>query len=113
MEPVQETTVMEPVQETTVMEPVQETTVMEPVQETTVMEPASEEDRSIRYEDIRSFRDNNMVDTEEFANDATYDRFEQELKGIPEAVKVETESNAMEVFVDYIVFDDQRVVKNP
>jgi hypothetical protein len=112
MEPVQETTVMEPVQETTVMEPVQETTVMEPVQETTVMEPASEEDRSTRYEDIRSFRDNNMVDTEEYANDATYNRFEQELKGIPEAVKVETESNGLEIFVDYI-FDGQRVVKNP
>jgi hypothetical protein len=113
MEPVQETTVMEPVQETTVMEPVQETTVMEPVQETTVMEPASEEDRSTRYEDIRSFRDNNMVDTEEYANDATYDRFEQDLKGIPEAVDVETESNGMGISVDYIVFDDQRVVKNP
>jgi hypothetical protein len=112
MEPVQETTVMEPVQETTVMEPVQETTVMEPVQETTVMESASEEDRSTRYEDIRSFRDNNMVDTEEYANDATYDRFEQELKGIPEAVKVETESNGLGIFVDYI-FDGQRVVKNP
>jgi hypothetical protein len=103
---------LEPVQETTVMEPVQETTVMEPVQETTVMESASEEDRSTRYEDIRSFRDNNMVDTEEYANDATYDRFEQELKGIPEAVKVETESNGLGIFVDYI-FDGQRVVKNP
>jgi hypothetical protein len=112
-QPVQETTVMEPVQETTVMEPVQETTVMEPVQETTVMEPASEEDRSTRYEDIRSFRDNNMADTEEYANDATYDRFEQELRGIPEAMKVETEANGMDIFVDYIVFDDQRVVKNP
>jgi hypothetical protein len=78
-----------------------------------VMEPASEEDGSTRYEDLRSSRDNNMVDTEEYANDATYDRFEQELKGIPEAVKVETESNGMEIFVDYIVFDDQRVVKNP
>jgi hypothetical protein len=94
------------------LEPVQETTVMEPVQETTVMESASEEDRSTRYEDIRSFRDNNMVDTEEYANDATYDRFEQELKGIPEAVKVETESNGLGIFVDYI-FDGQRVVKNP
>jgi hypothetical protein len=113
MEPVQETTVMEPVQETTVMEPVQETTVTEPVQETTVMGPAYEEDISTGYEDLQSFRDDNMVDTEEYANDATYDRFEQELKGIPEAVKVETEYNGIEIFVDYIVFDDQRVVKNP
>jgi hypothetical protein len=54
-----------------------------------------------------------MVDTEEHANDVTYDRFEQELKGIPEAVKVETESNGLEIFVDYIVFNYQRVVKNP
>jgi hypothetical protein len=95
------------------MEPVQETTVMEPVQETTVMEPASEEDRSTRYEDIQNFRDNNMADTEDHANDATYDMFEQELKGTPGAVKAETESNGMEIFVDYIVSDDQPVVKNP
>jgi hypothetical protein len=113
MEPVQETTVMEPVQETTVMEPVQETTVMEPVQETTVMEPTSEEDRSIRYEDIRGFRDNNIVETEEYADDTTSDRFEQELNGMPEAVRVESEYNGMEIFVDYIVVDDQRVIKNP
>jgi hypothetical protein len=113
MRPDENSIAMEPVQETTVMEPVQETTVMEPVQETTVMETASEEDRSTRYEDIGSFRDNNMVDTEEYANDATYERFEQELKGIPEAVKVEKELKGMEIFVDYIVFDDQRGVKNP
>jgi hypothetical protein len=134
MEPVQDTTVMEPVQDTTVMEPVQDTTVMEPVQDTTVMEPvrngldevmsnsetspnlldpASEEDTSTRYEDVGSFQDNNMVETEEYAGDAAYDKFEQELKGIPEAVAVETESNGLEIFVDYIVFDDQRVVKNP
>jgi hypothetical protein len=126
MEPVQETTVMEPVQETTVMEPVQETTVMEPVQneldevmsnaETSpnLLDPASEEDTATRYEDVGSFRDNNMVESEEYSSDAAYDRFEQELKGIPEAVAIETESNGMEIFVDYIVFDDgQRVVKNP
>jgi hypothetical protein len=134
MRPVQGTTVMEPVQGTTVMEPVQGTTVMEPVQGTTVMEPvrneieeimsnaetspnildpASEEDTSTRYEDIRSFRHDNMPETGEYSSDTAYDKFEQELKGIPEAVKVETESNGMEVFVDYIVFDDQRVVKNP
>jgi hypothetical protein len=125
MQPVQGTTVMEPVQGTTVMEPVQGTTVMEPVRneieeimsnaETSpnILDPASEEDTSARYEDIRSFRHDNMVETEEYLSDTAYDKFEQELKGIPEAVKVETESNGMEVFVDYIVFDDQRVVKNP
>jgi hypothetical protein len=52
-----------------------------------------------------------MVETKEYASDTAYDEFEQELKGIPEAVEVETESNGMEIFVDYIVFDDQRVVK--
>jgi hypothetical protein len=134
MEPVQGTTVMEPVQGTTVMEPVQGTTVMEPVQGTTVMEPVrneldevmsntetspnlldptSEEDASTRYEHVGSFRDNTMVETEEYSSDAAYDKFEQEIKGIPEAVEVETESNGMEIFVDYIVFGDQRVVKNP
>jgi hypothetical protein len=92
---------------------VQETTVMEPVQETTVMEPPSEEDISTRYEDVGSLRNNNMVEYEEYSSDTTYDNFEQELNGIPEAVNVETEYNGIEIFVDYIVFDDQRVVKNP
>ena len=134
MEPVQETTVMEPVQETTVMEPVQETTVMEPVQETTVMEPmqnevdegmsevetspnflnpASEEDTSNRYEDVGRAQDNDVVETEEYSGDAAYEKYEQELKGTPGAVEVETESNGMEIFVDYVVFDGQQVVKNP
>ena len=96
------------------MRPNEDSIATQPVQETTVMEPASEEDRSTRNEDIRTFQDNNIVDTEEYANDATtYDKFEQELNGIPEAMKVETEANGMDIFVDYIVFDDQRVVKNP
>ena len=107
------------------MEPVQETTVMEPVRneldevmsnaETSpnLLDPASEEDTSTRYEDVGSLRDNNMVESEEYSSDAAYDKFEQELKGIPEAVAIETESSGIEIFVDYIVFDDQRVVKNP
>ena len=116
MEPVQETTVMEPVQETTVMEPVRnELDEVMPNAETSpnLLDPASEEDTSTRYEDIGSLRDNNMVESEEYSSDAAYDKFEQELKGIPEAVAIETESSGIEIFVDYIVFDDQRVVKNP
>jgi hypothetical protein len=125
MEPVQETTVMEPVQETTVMEPVQETTVMEPMQnevdkgmsevETSpnFLNPASEEDTSNRYEDDGRAQDNDVVETEEYSGDAAYEKYEQELKGTPGAVEVETESNGMEIFVDYVVFDGQQVVKNP
>jgi hypothetical protein len=135
MEPVQETTVMEPVQETTVMEPVQETTVMEPVQETTVMEPvqneldevvsnveadpnslypASEGDTTSRYLDVGRVQGNGATETEEYAGDTEYGEFEQELRGTPETVEVETESAGIEIFVDYVIFDGgQRVVKNP
>ena len=31
--------------------------------------------------------------------------FEQELRGTPGAVEVETESDGIEIFVDYVVFD--------
>jgi len=125
MRPVENSIVMEPVQETTVMEPVQETTVMEPVQnevdegmsevETSpnFLNPASEEDTSNRYEDDGRAQDNDVVETEEYSGDAAYEKYEQELKGTPGAVEVETESNGMEIFVDYVVFDGQQVVKNP
>jgi len=125
MRPVENSIVMEPVQETTVMEPVQETTVMEPMQnevdegmsevETSpnFLNPASEEDTSNRYEDDGRAQDNDVVETEEYSGDAAYEKYEQELKGTPGAVEVETESNGMEIFVDYVVFDGQQVVKNP
>jgi hypothetical protein len=126
MEPVQETTVMEPVQETTVMEPVQETTVMEPVQneldevvsnveaDPNSLYPASEGDTTSRYLDVGRVQGNGATETEEYAGDTEYDEFEQELRGTPEAVEVETESAGIEIFVDYIIFDDgQRMVKNP
>jgi hypothetical protein len=125
MRPDENSIAMEPVQGTTVMEPVQGTTVMEPVRneldevmsntETSpnLLDPTSEEDASTRYEHVGSFRDNTMIETEEYSSAAAYDKIEQEIKGIPEAVEVETESNGMEIFVDYIVFDDHRVVKNP
>jgi hypothetical protein len=126
MRPVENSIVMEPVQETTVMEPVQETTVMEPMQneldeamsevETSpnFLNPASEEDTSNRYEDVGRAQDNDVVETEEYSGDAAYEKYEQELKGTPGAVEVETEYNGMEIFVDYVVFDDgQQVVKNP
>jgi hypothetical protein len=117
---------MEPVQETTVMEPVQENTVMEPVQDEldevvsnveadpNSLDPASEEDTSSKYEDVGRVQDNVATETEEYADDTEYDEFEQELRGTPEAVEVETESVGMEIFVDYVISDDgQRVVKNP
>jgi hypothetical protein len=125
MRPIENSIVMEPVQETTVMEPVQETTVMEPVQneldegmsevETSpnFLNPASQGDTSNRYEDVERAQDNDVVETEEYSGDAAYEKFEQELKGMPGAVEVETESNGMEIFVDYIVLDGQQVVKNP
>ena len=125
MRPVENSIVMEPVQETTVMEPVQDTTVMEPMQnevdegmsevETSpnFLNPASEEDTSNRYEDDGRAQDNDVVETEEYSGDAAYEKYEQELKGTPGAVEVETESNGMEIFVDYVVFDGQQVVKNP
>jgi hypothetical protein len=125
MRPVENSIVMEPVEETTVMEPVQETTVMEPTQneldegmpevETSpnFLNPASEEDTYNRYEDVGRAQDNDVVETEEYSGDAAYEKYEQELKGTPGAVEVETEYNGMEIFVDYVVFDGQQVVKNP
>lgn len=116
---------MRPVENSIVMEPVQETTVMEPMQneldegmsevETSpnFLNPASEEDTSNRYEDVGRAQDNDVVETEEYSGDAAYEKYEQELKGTPGAVEVETESNGMEIFVDYVVFDGQQVVKNP
>jgi hypothetical protein len=126
MEPVQETKVMEPVQETKVMEPVQETKVMEPVQneldevvtnveaDPNSLYPASEGDTTSRYLDVGRVQGNGATETEEYAGDTEYDEFEQELRDTPEAVEVETESAGIEIFVDYVIFDDgQRVVKNP
>ncbi|MFZ0203181.1 MAG: hypothetical protein WAL46_05745 [Nitrososphaeraceae archaeon] len=117
---------MEPVQETTVMEPVQETTVMEPVQneldevvsnveaDPNSLYPASEGDTTSRYLDVGRVQGNGATETEEYAGDTEYDEFEQELRDTPEAVEVETESAGIEIFVDYVIFDDgQRVVKNP
>lgn len=116
---------MRPVENSIVMEPVEETTVMEPMQneqdegmsevETSpnFLNPASEEDTSNRYEDVGRAQDNDVVETEEYSGDAAYEKYEQELKGTPGAVEVETESNGMEIFVDYVVFDGQQVVKNP
>ena len=116
---------MRPVENSIVMEPVQETTVMEPMQnevdegmsevETSpnFLNPASEEDTSNRYEDDGRAQDNDVVETEEYSGDAAYEKYEQELKGTPGAVEVETEYNGMEIFVDYVVFDGQQVVKNP
>ena len=116
---------MRPVENSIVMEPVEETTVMEPMQneqdegmsevETSpnFLNPASEEDTSNRYEDDGRAQDNDVVETEEYSGDAAYEKYEQELKGTPGAVEVETESNGMEIFVDYVVFDGQQVVKNP
>ena len=125
MRPVENSIVMEPVEETTVMEPVEETTVMEPMQneldegmsevETSpnFLNPAYEEDTSNRYEDVGRAQDYDVVETEEYSGDAAYEKYEQELKGTPGAVEVETEYNGMEIFVDYVVFDGQQVVKNP
>lgn len=116
---------MRPVENSIVMEPVEETTVMEPMQneqdegmsevETSpnFLNPASEEDTSNRYEDVGRAQDNDVVETEEYSGDAAYEKYEQELKGTPGAVEVETEYNGMEIFVDYVVFDGQQVVKNP
>ena len=116
---------MRPVENSIVMEPVQDTTVMEPMQnevdegmsevETSpnFLNPASEEDTSNRYEDDGRAQDNDVVETEEYSGDAAYEKYEQELKGTPGAVEVETEYNGMEIFVDYVVFDGQQVVKNP
>ncbi len=116
---------MRPVENSIVMEQVQETTVMEPMQneldegmsgvETSpnFLNPASEEDTSNRYEDVERPQDNDVVETEEYSGDAAYEKYEQELKGTPGAVEVETEYNGMEIFVDYVVFDGQQAVKNP
>jgi len=118
-------TSMRPVENSIVMEPVEETTVMEPMQneldegmsevETSpnFLNPASEEDTSNRYEDVGRAQDYDVVETEEYSGDAAYEKYEQELKGTPGAVEVETEYNGMEIFVDYVVFDGQQVVKNP
>ena len=107
------------------MRPVENSIVMEPMQnevdegmsevETSpnFLNPASEEDTSNRYEDDGRAQDNDVVETEEYSGDAAYEKYEQELKGTPGAVEVETESNGMEIFVDYVVFDGQQVVKNP
>jgi hypothetical protein len=116
---------MRPVENSIVMEPVKETTVMEPIQneldegmsevETSpnFLNPAYEEDTSNRYEDVGRAQDYDVVETEEYSGDAAYEKYEQELKGTPGAVEVETEYNGMEIFVDYVVFDGQQVVKNP
>ena len=118
MRPDENSIAMEPVEETTVMEPVQETTVMEPVQneldegmsnvETSpnFLNPASEEDTSSRYQDVGRVQGNDATETEEYSGDTEYDKYEQELRGTPEAVEVETESNGMEIFVDYVIFDE-------
>ncbi|MGC2482344.1 MAG: hypothetical protein WA398_01145 [Nitrososphaeraceae archaeon] len=126
MRPDENSIAMEPVQETTVMEPVQETTVMEPVQneldevvsnveaDPNSLYPASEGDTTSRYLDVGRVQGNGATETEEYAGDTEYDEFEQELRDTPEAVEVETESAGIEIFVDYVIFDDgQRVVKNP
>ncbi|MGC2386505.1 MAG: hypothetical protein WA460_05450 [Nitrososphaeraceae archaeon] len=126
MRPDENSMAMEPVQETTVMEPVQETTVMEPVQneldevvsnveaDPNSLYPASEGDTTSRYLDVGRVQGNGATETEEYAGDTEYDEFEQELRDTPEAVEVETESAGIEIFVDYVIFDDgQRVVKNP
>ncbi|MGA7603478.1 MAG: hypothetical protein WCE33_10380 [Nitrososphaeraceae archaeon] len=126
MRPDENSIAMEPVQETTVMEPVQETTVMEPVQneldevvsnveaDPNSLYPASEGDTTSRYLDVGRVQGNGATETEEYAGDTEYGEFEQELKDMPETVEVETESAGIEIFVDYVIFDDsQRVVKNP
>ncbi|MFZ0344821.1 MAG: hypothetical protein WAM27_04905 [Nitrososphaeraceae archaeon] len=126
MRPDEDSIAMEPVQETTVMEPVQETTVMEPVQneldeavsnveaDPNTLYPVSEGDTTSRYLDVGRVQGNGATETEEYAGDTEYDEFEQELRDTPEAVEVETESAGIEIFVDYVIFDDgQRVVKNP
>ncbi|MFY9566317.1 MAG: hypothetical protein WAQ29_08210 [Nitrososphaeraceae archaeon] len=126
MRPDENSIAMEPVQETTVMEPVQETTVMEPVQneldeavsnveaDPNTLYPVSEGDTTSRYLDVGRVQGNGATETEEYAGDTEYDEFEQELRDTPEAVEVETESAGIEIFVDYVIFDDgQRVVKNP
>jgi hypothetical protein len=126
MRPDENSMAMEPVQETKVMEPVQETKVMEPVQneldevvtnveaDPNSLYPASEGDTTSRYLDVGRVQGNGATETEEYAGDTEYDEFEQELRDTPEAVEVETESAGIEIFVDYVIFDDgQRVVKNP
>lgn len=65
----------------------------------------SEEDTPNSYED--DGRD------QEEENAASHETFEQELNEAPKAVKVETEYTGMRIFLDYILFDDQRVVENP
>ena len=117
---------MRPDENSMAMEPVQETTVMEPVQneldevvtnveaDPNSLYPATEGDTTSRYLDVGRVQGNGATETEEYAGDTEYDEFEQELRGAPEAVEVETESAGIEIFVDYVIFDDgQRVVKNP
>jgi hypothetical protein len=117
---------MRPDENSIAMEPVQETTVMEPVQneldevvsnveaDPNSLYPASEGDTTSRYLDVGRVQGNGATETEEYAGDTEYDEFEQELRDTPEAVEVETESAGIEIFVDYVIFDDgQRVVKNP
>ena len=117
---------MRPDENSMAMEPVQETTVMEPVQneldevvsnveaDPNSLYPASEGDTTSRYLDVGRVQGNGATETEEYAGDTEYDEFEQELRDMPEAVEVETESAGIEIFVDYVIFDDgQRVVKNP
>jgi hypothetical protein len=119
-------TSMRPDENSMAMEPVQETKVMEPVQneldevvtnveaDPNSLYPASEGDTTSRYLDVGRVQGNGATETEEYAGDTEYDEFEQELRDTPEAVEVETESAGIEIFVDYVIFDDgQRVVKNP
>jgi hypothetical protein len=120
---------MQPVQESAVMKPVQEDPITHPVENELdeededimfraddsqgFLNPVSEKDTlNSREEDERGQEEAN-VETEEQIGDTEHERFEQELKGTPEAVEVETGYIGMDVFVDYIVSDDLRVVENP
>jgi hypothetical protein len=120
---------MQPVEESAVMEPVQEVPVMQPAEyevdegnEDTMpradddsqsfLNPVSEEDTLNSHEDEGRDQKNDNGETEDHIGDIEHEKFDQELNGTPEALEVEIEYG-MGVFIDYIVFDDQRVVENP
>jgi len=120
---------MQPVQESAVMKPVQEDPITHPVENELdeededfmfraddsqgFLNPVSEKDTLNSPEEDERGQEEANGETEEQIGDTEHEKFEQELNGTPEAVKVETGYIGMDVFVDYIVSDDLRVVENP
>jgi hypothetical protein len=127
----EEVIVMEPVG-TATMQPVSEEVIaMEPVimqphndvgleekESQGAIEPVTVEEN--HYEDGSNQEEGHHDDYDEkisdHADDPVHDRFEQELRGTPEDLEVETGNKGMGIAVDYVVFfsDEQtRVIENP